>query len=145
MLIDTTPGFFFRSIDGMMISDAIITVATPSTSNVLGLKELCGNIYEMLQEDTKMILLINMIGKEGIEADKTIVEQNIEELRKLGNSFYKKNFIEVPHYGMMGERIHSFEENPNQEFSFSLNSFYFLIFENIEFFLFRAIFFVFLG
>ncbi|MHA1952735.1 MAG: tyrosine-protein kinase family protein, partial [Candidatus Heimdallarchaeaceae archaeon] len=34
LLLDTIPGFFYRSIDAMMVSDVIIVVATPSTSNV---------------------------------------------------------------------------------------------------------------
>jgi len=115
LLFDTIPGFFYRSIDALMVSDIILVVATPSTSNVLGLLELCNNIYSMMREDSKMILLINKIEEEGIEADKEIFENNFKKLKKIG----KENFddvIEIPYFKILSERIHSFEEQPHKEF-----------------------------
>ncbi|MCG3216535.1 MAG: AAA family ATPase [Candidatus Heimdallarchaeota archaeon] len=115
LLLDTIPGFFYRSIDALMVSDIILVVANPSTSNVLGIQELCKNIYSMLREDSKMILLINKIEEEGIEADKEIFEKNLSKLKKIG----KENFddiIEVPYFSILSERIHAFEDQPHEEF-----------------------------
>lgn len=116
MFLDTIPGFFYRSIDAMMISDIIIVVTTPSTSDVNGIKELCSNIYGMLKEETdKMILLINKIGTKGVERDKEIFNANLTKLHKLGRSNFDIVF-EIPNYGVLSERIHAFEEKPNQQF-----------------------------
>ncbi len=115
LLIDTIPGFFYRSIDAMMISDIIFVVATPSTSNVLGLLELCENIYSVVKEDSKMILLINKIEEEGIEADKEIFENNLKKLKKIGNSDFDQ-FIEIPYFKILSERIHAFDDQPHKEF-----------------------------
>jgi cellulose biosynthesis protein BcsQ len=119
MLIDTIPGFFYRSIDSMMISDIILLIATPSTSNVLGIEELCGNIYTMLQDETKMILIINKIEEEGVEADKEIFEENLAKLREIGKNKFSK-VVEVPYFNILSERIHAFEEQPQEEFLNSL-------------------------
>ena len=97
LLFDTIPGFFYRSIDALMVSDIIMVVATPSTSNVLGLLELCNNIYSMMREDSKMILLINKIEEEGIEADKKIFENNFTKLKKIG----KENFDISQYYQIL--------------------------------------------
>jgi septum site-determining protein MinD len=115
LLIDTIPGFFYRSIDAMMVSDVIIVVATPSTSNVLGIQELCNNIYSMLKEDRKMILMINKIEEEGIEADKEIFEKNLTTLKKIGKEHFDE-MIEIPYFKILSERIHSFEDEPHKEF-----------------------------
>jgi septum site-determining protein MinD len=115
MMIDTIPGFFYRSIDAMMVSDVIIVVANPSTSNILGLEELCTNIYSMLRKDTKMILLINKIEDEGIETDKTIFEKNLATLKKLGKGKFD-SCLEVPFFNMLSERIYAFEEKANKDF-----------------------------
>ncbi|UJG41735.1 MAG: ParA family protein [Candidatus Heimdallarchaeum aukensis] len=116
LLIDTTPGFFYRSIDAMMISDILLIVSTPTISNVQGLEELWRNVYSMLKEDVNMYLLINMIEKEGEKVDKELVEKSIEELKKMGKKYFANKLIEIPDYGAMGERIHSFEQEPNKEF-----------------------------
>jgi len=115
LLLDTIPGFFYRSIDAMMVADVIFVVATPSTSNLLGIQELCQNIYSMLREDAKMILLINKIEVEGEESEKEIFEKNLVELKKIG----KKNFddtIEIPYFKILSERIHAFESEPHKKF-----------------------------
>ena len=121
LLIDTIPGFFYRSIDSMMISDVILLIATPSTSNVLGIEELCSNIYDMLQKETKMILIINKIEEEGVEADKDIFEDNLEKLRKLGKEKFDE-VVEVPYYNILSERIHAFENQPQEEFLLTLRN-----------------------
>ncbi len=120
LLIDTIPGFFYRSIDTMMVSDVIIVVATPSTSNVLGIQELCNNIYSMLKEDRKMILMINKIEEEGIEADKEIFEKNLATLKKIGKEYFNE-MIEIPYFKILSERIHAFENEPHTEFLNSIN------------------------
>ena len=116
LLIDTTPGFFYRSIDSMMISDILLIVATPTTSNVQGLEELWNNVYSMIKDDVNMYLLINMIEKQGEKIDKELVEQSIKQLKQMGKKYFANKFIEIPDYGAMGERIHSFEQEPNKEF-----------------------------
>ena len=121
MLIDTIPGFFYRSIDSMMISDVILLIATPSTSNVLGIEELTNNIYSMLKDETKMILVINKIEEEGVDADKEIFEENLKKLRNLGKEKFD-NVIEVPYYNILSERIHAFEQQPQEEFLKSLET-----------------------
>ncbi|MHA1200501.1 MAG: AAA family ATPase, partial [Candidatus Heimdallarchaeaceae archaeon] len=121
LLIDTIPGFFYRSIDSMMISNTIIVVANPSTSNILGIEELSNNIYSMLSKDTEMILLINKIEEEGIQADKTIFEENLSNLKKLGKQKFN-HCIEVPFFNMLSERIYAFEEETNKEFIDTINN-----------------------
>lgn len=115
LMIDTIPGFFYRSIDAMMISNIIIVVANPSTSNILGMEELSMNIYSMLSNETKMILIINKIEEEGIQADKEIFEKNLATLKKLGKEKFD-HCLEVPFFKMLGERIYAFEKEFNQEF-----------------------------
>ncbi|MBY8999782.1 MAG: AAA family ATPase [Candidatus Heimdallarchaeota archaeon] len=119
MLIDTIPGFFYRSIDSMIISDIILLIATPSTSNVLGIEELCSNIYSVLKDETKMILIINKIEDEGVDADKEIFEENLAKLRVIGKNKFS-HVIEVPYYNILSERIHAFEVQPQEEFLESL-------------------------
>ncbi len=115
LMIDTIPGFFYRSIDAMMISDTIIVVANPSTSNILGIEELSSNIYSMLSKETKMILLINKIEEEGIQADKTIFEENLSNLKKIGKQEFS-HCLEIPFFNMLSERIYAFEEETNKDF-----------------------------
>ncbi len=104
----------------MMVSDVIIVVATPSTSNVLGIQELCNNIYSMLKKDRKMILMINKIEDEGIEADKEIFEKNLATLKKIGKEYFNE-MIEIPYFKILSERIHAFEKEPHKEFLNSIN------------------------
>lgn len=119
LLIDTIPGFFYRSIDSMMVSDVIIVIATPSTSNVLGLKELTDNIYAMLKEDTRMVLLINKIDEEGIEADKEDFEKNLSELKRIGKEKFSA-VLEIPYFNILSEKIYAFEEEVPEEFMKSI-------------------------
>ncbi|MHA1397364.1 MAG: ParA family protein, partial [Candidatus Heimdallarchaeaceae archaeon] len=113
--IDTIPGFFYRAIDAMMVSDIVIVVGTPSTSNILGISELCQNIYAMLREDAKFVLLINKIEEEGLETEKEIFEKNLEELKRLGKNYFDHT-IEAPYYNILSERIHIFEKDSHKEF-----------------------------
>ncbi len=115
LLIDTIPGFFYRSIDALMVSNIILVVANPSISNILGLEELSGNIYSMLSKETKMVLLINKIEEEGIQADKTIFEENLSKLKKIGDQMFTHT-LEVPFFNMLSERIYAFEKDTNKEF-----------------------------
>ncbi len=115
LMIDTIPGFFYRSIDSMMISDVIIVVANPSTSNILGIDELSTNIYSMLRRETEMILLINKIEEEGQQDDKHIFEENLASLKKLGKEEFN-HYIEVPYFNMLSEKIYAFEEEVQKEF-----------------------------
>lgn len=115
LMIDTIPGFFYRSIDAMMISNVIIVIANPSTSNILGIEELSSNIYSLLSKETKMILLINKIEEEGMQSDKKIFEENLSKLRKIGGEKFS-SCIEVPFFSMLSERIYAFEKETNKEF-----------------------------
>ncbi len=115
MLLDTIPGFFYRSIDSMMVSDIIIVIATPSVSNILGLNELTDNIYAMLKEDTKMILLINKIDEEGIEADKELFEKSLSTLKRIGKEKFS-SVLEIPYLNILSERIYAFEDEIPEEF-----------------------------
>jgi MinD-like ATPase involved in chromosome partitioning or flagellar assembly len=119
MLIDTIPGFFYRSIDSMMVSDVIIVIATPSVSNILGLTELTDNIYAMLKEDTKMILLINKIDEEGTESDKELFEKNLSALKRIGKEKFS-SVLEIPYFNILSEKIYAFEEEVPEEFMISI-------------------------
>ena len=114
MLIDTIPGFFYRSIDAMAIADTNIVIVTPSKSNVIGLRELCKNIYSLLHEESKFVLLINKIEAEGEKADKEIFERDLDELRKIGEEYFD-DVIEIPYLNIIAERIHAFEKDPNEK------------------------------
>jgi len=115
LLIDTIPGFFYRSIDAMAISDVILIVLTPSSSNVMGLEELCSNVYSLLkEEDVKFALIINKIEERGVEADKKLFEENLRKMREIGKDFFDE-IIEVPYLNIVSERIHAFEKEPNEQ------------------------------
>ena len=119
MLIDTIPGFFYRSIDSMMVSDVIIVIATPSVSNILGLNELTDNIYAMLKEESKMILVINKIDEEGIETDKELFEKSLSTLKRIGKEKFN-SVLEIPYFNIISERIYAFEEEVPEEFMNSI-------------------------
>ena len=75
----------------------------------------------MLKEERKMILMINKIEEEGIEADKEIFEKNLKALKKIGKEHFD-DMVEIPYFKILSERIHSFEEEPHKEFLKSINS-----------------------
>ncbi len=115
LLIDTIPGFFYRSIDAMMISDGIFVISTPSTSNLKGLEELTENMYNMILEESKIFLVLNKLENQGITEERKIIEENVKQLKQMGKKKFT-GFFELPYYSSLTERIHAFESEPNEDF-----------------------------
>lgn len=113
--IDCMPGASYRALDALLISDTIITVARPQKSEVLGLTELCGNVYFPLSNTAKVFLVINQIETriEGNEADKSEINKARTKLKTLSQTlpFHLPLLAEIENIPFLTERLYPLAEN----------------------------------